>query len=412
MYNQLAIEIIKHEEKVLLYYSPENRTGWLYSKLFEEDKTYRIKSIFHVSKGDIFFDESESIVKNDDDIFFLIGESFNDEYYRFFKNIFGTKYDILISKNCNITTKYFGVEFKINTIKMFEDIIQAQIIIGNAQNDDENVIPIEIFENLIAKFPTAREKDLYVRSKIRNILSEYVSNTKNYTKLFENYIKKKNSKFKYISNTYNSIKEYEIEKYSFLLAELKNMLNNVNFYSEYDWQNKILEFILLLFPQYIFHLKEVTLDKKYIDTEQSKRIDIALFDSNGAIDIIEIKSPRAGKIISDKPYDRNNYVPSRLLSNTIMQLEKYLHYLNKLGINGEKALSQKYQKTLDTYKVQIKIINPKGIIIAGRSNNFSKEQKEDFKVIRRKYARVIDIITYDDLISRLENTINALKKEI
>lgn len=42
------------------------------------------------------------------------------------------------------------------------------------------------------------------------------------------------------------------------------------------------------------------------------------------------------------------------------------------------------------------------MVIMGRSVNLSDEQKNDFEIIRRKYANIVDIITYDDLIYRLE----------
>ena len=45
----------------------------------------------------------------------------------------------------------------------------------------------------------------------------------------------------------------------------------------------------------------------------------------------------------------------------------------------------------------------------GRSNLLNKHQKEDFEVIRRKYKNVIDIMSYDDLIHRLENIIEKFK---
>jgi hypothetical protein len=35
----------------------------------------------------------------------------------------------------------------------------------------------------------------------------------------------------------------------------------------------------------------------------------------------------------------------------------------------------------------------------GRTVGLSEEQIQDFEVIKRKYKNVIDIITYDDLIS-------------
>ncbi len=38
----------------------------------------------------------------------------------------------------------------------------------------------------------------------------------------------------------------------------------------------------------------------------------------------------------------------------------------------------------------------------GRDRGLSDEQKNDFEVIRRKYRNIMDIITYDDLLRRLE----------
>jgi hypothetical protein len=42
---------------------------------------------------------------------------------------------------------------------------------------------------------------------------------------------------------------------------------------------------------------------------------------------------------------------------------------------------------------KIKITNPSGLIIMGRTVGLSEEQIQDFEVIKRKYKNVIDIIT-------------------
>ncbi len=41
----------------------------------------------------------------------------------------------------------------------------------------------------------------------------------------------------------------------------------------------------------------------------------------------------------------------------------------------------------------------------GRENNLTNEQLGDFEIIKRKYKNVIDIITYDELIKRIEQLI-------
>lgn len=84
-----------------------------------------------------------------------------------------------------------------------------------------------------------------------------------------------------------------------------------------------------------------------------------------------------------------------------MQVEKYIFYLNKWGIKGEEKLTDYYKSELPE-NFKIRITNPCGIIIMGRSDGLSLEQLQDFEVIKRKYKNIIDILTYDDLLERLE----------
>jgi len=123
---------------------------------------------------------------------------------------------------------------------------------------------------------------------------------------------------------------------------------------------------------------------------------------------VEIKQPFDKCIVTNNQY-RDNYIPLRELSGTVMQIEKYIFYLNKWGRAGEEFLTKQYKDTLPD-GFSIKITNPGGIIVMGRDTNLTSEQKQDFEVIKRKYKNVIDIITYDDLLGRLCFTIEQLEK--
>jgi hypothetical protein len=83
-----------------------------------------------------------------------------------------------------------------------------------------------------------------------------------------------------------------------------------------------------------------------------------------------------------------------------MQIGKYIFYLNKWGKKGEKKLTDYYKNQMSP-SFKIKITNPSGLIIMGHIEGLTYEQIQDFEVIKRKYKNVIDIITYDDLIKRL-----------
>ena len=93
-----------------------------------------------------------------------------------------------------------------------------------------------------------------------------------------------------------------------------------------------------------------------------------------------------------------------------MQAEKYIFYLNNYGAEGERKLNEKYKDSLPK-DFKLKIRNPRTFILLGRSNNFDDQQKSDFEIIKRKYANMIDIISYDDLLNRLENIIAMLQSK-
>ena len=94
-----------------------------------------------------------------------------------------------------------------------------------------------------------------------------------------------------------------------------------------------------------------------------------------------------------------------------MQAEKYLFHLTKWGQAGEREIHKKRKSELPD-EIELKITNPKAMILLGRDNDFTGEQRFDFEIIRRKYANMIDIMTYDDLIRRLENIIVMIKRKV
>lgn len=109
------------------------------------------------------------------------------------------------------------------------------------------------------------------------------------------------------------------------------MLEQESGYSENQWQEEILTIITLIYPKYVHAFKNVQLKRK----EQTDLfVDILLIDSGGYADIIEIKKPFDSVIITQGKY-RDNHIPYRELTGTIMQIEKYIYHLNRWGADGE-----------------------------------------------------------------------------
>jgi hypothetical protein len=139
-------------------------------------------------------------------------------------------------------------------------------------------------------------------------------------------------------------------------------------------------------------------------------IDLVLVDANGNIDIIEVKKPFANAMLSRNTY-RGNHTPRLELAGAVMQAEKYVFHLSKWGQAGDLEIYKK-RKTELPAGIELKITNPKALILLGRDNDFSGEQRFDFEIIRRKYANMIDIMTYDDLLRRLDNIIVMMKRNL
>ena len=55
-----------------------------------------------------------------------------------------------------------------------------------------------------------------------------------------------------------------------------------------------------------------------------------------------------------------------------------------------------------------KIVNPQGILLLGRSKDFNQQQRSDFELIKRQYKHIAEIMTYDDLLQRIDNIKAAL----
>jgi hypothetical protein len=396
---------IEKDKVIATYTTASNSIQWLKEK-FEDDEKYDFQKTFTLGKNDLVKEISEKpeselgifdVEIEPIDFYFATLEN---EYYKVNKGVLSNKIDVFINKEIEITTELFLVESNISIIKKIENLISEDLYIGGTKN---NAIEESIYLELINSFPNSYEKKLYSEAKITNLIKEFFSTTSDGELKFQNYLNKKETN-KGI-DLIKTFKEVELIKYETILEKLTRMLNDENNYSENQWQKEILDIILLLYPKYILVFTEVPVKA---DDIKQKYLDFLLIDANGNTDIIEIKKPFENSIMTKGLY-RDNYIPLRELSGTVMQIEKYIYYLNRWSLKGEKYLTEKYKDKLPD-NFDIKITNPSGMIIMGRENQLSKEQRQDFEVVKRKYKNVIDIITYDNLIERLKYTINQIQK--
>ena len=409
------VKILKAGKQLLLEYQAD-RSGdatWVDFKLREEGTVNLPGRTFTFMPGDLLLTEASDDMLDDDTRTFILG-TLVDGYYIIRGDILGLRHDLKLYQEMRLNHKTFTAYRDISIFAKIDKLIEEPIVVGS---DAEEAIPVEEFEYLLKNFPTSTELNRYAQARVKRILQDYFPTMSDAQKKLEDFFcRKKKSLEKFFDKKESPpypiaqpLVEYELNKFEYLRSEIKEKINDEDSYDEKSWRDLIFEFIRMLFPKYIAVLKELHIRDYYSGTY--RKVDLALVDADGNIDIIEIKKPFAKCILSYGVY-RDNYTPHRELAGAVMQAEKYLFHLNKWGAAGEQEILKAWQSELPK-GLQIKIINPKAMIILGRDNNFSEDQQRaDFEIIRRNYANVIDIMTYDDLLRRLENIIAMLQRQV
>lgn len=337
--------------------------------------------------------------------------TFENDYVRIPARILDIKNDLLISRDIALRRSFFIANRNISIFLRLSKLLDHSdpIVIGGTHPD---AIPGNVFGELLKKFPSSHELNRYADARVQTILSQYLDGMRDARGRYENYLNRKKSLTSASKIDLDVLNKLEVEKYILIRDLIKDALVTKKNWSEGDWQKLMLSFLLLLFPKYIMVLENVTIHDYYSKSGKKidRFIDIALVDANGNLDVIEVKKPFDDKILRKSQY-RGNSIPTSELSGSIMQAEKYLFHLSKWGVKGEETLTKKYTNKLPP-GMSVRISNPKAIIIVGRDQiggaNMTGSQLLDFEIIKRKYANMMDIITYDDLLRRLNNTIVAL----
>ncbi|QIA51049.1 DUF4263 domain-containing protein [Pantoea agglomerans] len=397
-------------EVVFKYEAENNEPSWVWTELEKYDLV-NISKVFYFYSIDLINPPENNESFEDYSYEFRFG-TINGDYIVVPGHILGIDNDLHISKNTVLNRKFFAAERNVSIFGRLAKILNHSdpIVIGGSSS---TAIPSNIFGELLKKFPTTYEVDRYADARVHTILAQYLDGMKDVRGRYEAYVQKNtNASIKKLD--LDLINKLEVEKYTLIKDLIEDALKTKAAWSEKQWQQLMIQFLLLLFPKYILVLENVTIHDYY--SNQNKKtnrfIDIGLVDSNGNLDVIEVKKPFDDKILSRNEY-RGNNIPTAELSGSIMQAEKYLFHLSKWGAKGEALLSKKYESQLPI-GMSIKISNPKAIIIVGRDqiggSDMTTKQQLDFEIIKRKYTNMMDIITYDDLLRRLNRTIAALEK--
>ena len=391
----MTIHFEKENSELILCYSPEFEIDELASRLSDGEDVL-IKHTFVVNQGLL-----RNFKKEDEDTLrFCIG-CVGDTYTLLNPAVIRTMHRFYFANEINLKQALFVAYRDISILKKIDEVIERDFYVGGNW-ETVGGIPYEVYIKMLNSFPKTAELNKYAHSRIASCIKEYLPECDKYQSIYEQFIKRRSQTHEIA----NLNAEIELAQFSTTLDELRFLLKHSDGIGETEWQIQINDILQLLYPKYILCAREISF--KGIDG-YDKRPDFVLVDTNGFVDILEIKKPDI-QILTRQASYRNNYVPVREFSGAIQQLEKYILCLTT-DDKSRAGVAEKLKPMLPA-SVSLGFVNPQGYLVAGRSCDFNKQQIMDFELIKRQYKHVVDIMTYDDLVSRFETVVQSLKDRV
>lgn len=400
----MSISFERRNNDLILCYSPAMGISDITRRL-SMGKEIPVKRTFFVTKATLREPDKDEY-DFEDTLRFCIGQ-IGIEYTRIYPEVINTDHQFYFSNDIKLSLAMFVAYRNISILRKIDDLIEGDFYIGGNW-ESKSGISVEAYMDLIRSFPKTAELDKYANSRIANILKEFFPECDKYEVIYKRYIERKsaNTLDCDAGSATTSNLAIELAQFSTALKLLEEMLSRSEGINESAWQERIHEILQLLYPKYILCTREITF--KGVDG-YDKRPDFLLVDTNGFVDILEIKKPDVQVLTKQASY-RNNYVPVKEFAGAIQQIEKYIFCLTSLE-KSQKEVLEKLSALLPN-GIKPEVVNPQGILLLGRSRDFNAQQKRDFELIKRQYKNIADIMTYDDLVQRLRNVVSALEQRV
>ncbi len=136
------------------------------------------------------------------------------------------------------------------------------------------------------------------------------------------------------------------------------------------------------------------LDERHIDVQNISDFLMEAYD--GFLDIVEIKRPEGDLRFWAASLDHGNYVPSSDLTKAVMQASRYIYEVER------EANSVKFLERVG----QVKTVKPRCILIFGRSNDWSSNQIETYRIMNAGFHN-LTVMTYDHVLKRAKRIVGV-----
>ncbi|MDP2925369.1 MAG: DUF4263 domain-containing protein [Nanoarchaeota archaeon] len=318
------------------------------------------------------------------------------------------EFDLNVSLKAKNSTK--KIEGRHKVVLNYLDLKQAIEVLREIKNEGYQTLKNsandylnKVFPRIFKKEDTGIDKFTYQKNQItkllkRNGLFENFSDNdiQAVIDFFPAFIKHFKGRFKgkkKLIGILNSKEAADVFYLDRVIGEFDKKLK-AKTHSEQNWQKFFRTYIQVFNPTYatIFEKKNISLSGAFPD--------FVPIDIYGYLDIYEIKKPNTKLLILDR--SRKNYYWSSELSKAISQVENYIDSAVRLG----PSIRENIKKIED---IDIKVVKPRGFIIAGARGQLKGEKMEDDFRILNESMKNIEIILFDDILNNLKSLFERIK---
>lgn len=198
-----------------------------------------------------------------------------------------------------------------------------------------------------------------------------------------------------VSTAYKATRDVQLLYLARLVDEFDREVSTGH--DENWWQTYFSKNILFFQDSYIQRIEKLN-----VIVAGTQFPDFLVVTSDGYLDILEIKKPGTELLKEDR--SRHNHYWSTEISKAVSQVENYIDRVTKYS----DAIRNKLR---DDHNIELRIIKPRGIVIAGKAAEFVGKVKkaDDFRLLNEGLKNV-EIVPYDELSRRLKNTIVSIEK--
>lgn len=167
---------------------------------------------------------------------------------------------------------------------------------------------------------------------------------------------------------------------------------------ESTWGSFLRKNLFLVDSKYVSEIPELN-----VVLASERRVDFGLVDTDGYLDIFEIKKPTTRLLAKNK--DRGNYYWHSDTVKALTQAEKYLFNATRKASTLEEDIRR--ERGMD-----VRVVRPRAMLVSGHSSQLENEAMgHDFRVLRQS-LRNVEVILYDELLVRIKNQLKKTLVEL